>query len=499
MTNAGRPDILLVISDQMVPFLTGAYGHPVVRTPHLSALVAAGVRFDTAYTASPVCGPARSCLMTGRHASCIGAWDNAAPLPSDEITIPHYLTLAGYDTVLAGKMHFVGADQLHGFHRRLTTDIYPAEFGWTPVRDAARPVVKGHARDYVGEAVRVGRWSQYLSYDEETHFRALEYLRAKGVEREDSRAEGSPPFFLCVSYHHPHEPFWPPRAWWDLYEDAPIDVPSFPAELERTYSALDLWLNTFHGTADQPALRDPASLTRVRRAYYALVSYVDDKLGELMAVLAESGLADGTLVVFCSDHGDMLGEKGMVQKRTFYEWSARVPLIVRFPDGLHAGCRVGAPVSLLDLLPTFLDLAGVGERAPCDGTSLLAALAGEAAETRTVFAEYHAQGVHAPCFMARRGRHKYIHVHRHDAQLFDLAADPGEWRNLVREPTHEGLAAELAGAVAERFDAAAIDAAVTASIRRRQLIRRAMAANGTRWDHAPTFDATRPILRQYLR
>ena len=125
-----RPNILFIISDQMVAALNGAYGHPVVQTPHLSRLAAEGVRFDSAYTPFPLCSPGRACLMTGRHASAIGAYDNATLLPADQPTFAHYLSNAGYDTVLSGKMHFVGPDQLHGFQRRLTTDIYPASFDW---------------------------------------------------------------------------------------------------------------------------------------------------------------------------------------------------------------------------------------------------------------------------------------------------------------------------------------------------------------------------------
>ncbi len=127
-----RPNILLVMADQLVPFLTGAYGHPVVRTPNLDRLAERGVRFDAAYTPYPLCAPARAALLTGRYASSIGCYDNAAVFPADQPTIAHYLTNHGYDTALTGKMHFVGPDQLHGFEERLTTDIYPADFGWTP-------------------------------------------------------------------------------------------------------------------------------------------------------------------------------------------------------------------------------------------------------------------------------------------------------------------------------------------------------------------------------
>ena len=480
------PNVLLVMADQLVPFLTGAYGHPVVQTPHLDGLAAGGVRFDAAYTPYPLCAPARAAFMTGRYASSLGCYDNAAVLPSDEPTIAHYLTDAGYDTVLSGKMHFVGPDQLHGFRRRLTTDIFPAGLDWVPTTDENGKFVRGgHAHGYVPPNVGVAPWTKFLSYDEETHFRALEYLR------ERARTGADDPFFLVASYHHPHDPFLVTQELWDLYERADIEVPVRPERLEETYSAMDRWANEAHGT-DEVDLDDPDALRALRRAYYGLVTYVDRKLGELLAALEQTGQARDTIVVFTSDHGDMLGERRMVQKRSFYEWSARIPLVLRFPDGSRAGTRVAEPVSLLDLLPTLLDLAAVPEeeRMPLDGTSLLAAAA-----DRHVLAEYHVEKVRAPCFMARRGRWKYVYVHRHDRQLFDLEADPGEWTNLAGRPELREVERGLETLILQRFDPDRIEADGAASVRRRELIRRAMERNATRWDYEPVVDVT----TQYVR
>lgn len=505
MSDETRPNILFVMADQLIPFLTGAYGHPVVQTPNMERLAREGVRFDAAYTPSPVCGPARSCLMTGQYVSTIGAWDNAAPLACDRPTFAHYLSLAGYDTVLAGKMHFVGPDQLHGYDRRFNTNIYPADFAWTPVRGEQHASERSHALQYQDDAIHIGRWSQFLSYDEEVHFRSLEYLRAKAEDNGARRQRGDPviPFFLTVSYHHPHEPFWPPQRYWDLYEDAAIEIPDFQEDLDRSLSAMDRWLNHFHGVAKAERLRDPQSLRRLRRAYYALVTYVDDKLGELLDELARSGLADNTIVIFTSDHGDMLAEKGMVQKRTFYEWSSRIPLIVRLSDGRHAGTTRPEAVNLIDLWPTFLEMAGVDSWLPVDGKSLVGLLTGddrppEGADQWHTFCEYHSQGVHAPCFMLRQGRFKYIYVHGHDEQLFDLEADPTERHNLAADPAHADLAAAMRLRILERFDPDAIDRAVMESIARRALIRDAMLVNGTRWDVGPRFDPLRPLDEQYL-
>ncbi|MFL6035505.1 MAG: choline-sulfatase [Gaiellaceae bacterium] len=476
------PNILLVMADQLVPFLTGAYGHPVVRTPSLDRLTATGVRFDAAYTPYPLCSPARAALLTGRFASDLGCWDNASILAADEPTVAHHLTNAGYEAVLSGKMHFVGPDQLHGFRRRLTTDVFPAGMDWVPTQDPdGRFVRGGHARSYVPPRVGVTTWTKFLTFDEETHFRALEYLRERAREPADE------PFFLVASYHHPHDPFLVTRELWDSYDGAEI---ALPERRDPNYTAMDRWANEAHET-DAVDLDDEANLTALRRAYYALVTYVDRKLGELLDCLEQTRQADDTLVIFTSDHGDMLGERRMVQKRCFYEWAVRVPLVVRLPGEEDAGLVVERPVSLLDLVPTLLDVAGVphADRLSLDGTSLLDR------GDRPVFAEYHVEKVRAPCFMVRSGRWKCIHVHGHDARLFDLDTDPGEWNDLSGRAELRTTEEHLRDSILARFEPDAIAAAGAASVARRDLVRRAMERNGTSWDYQPFVDAR----QQYVR
>ncbi|HET7045649.1 MAG TPA: choline-sulfatase [Gaiellaceae bacterium] len=473
-------NILLVMVDQLVPFLTGAYGHPVVQTPALDRLAREGIRYDAAYTPYPLCSPARAALLAGRHASDLGTYDNAAVFHADDPTIAHHLTNAGYECVLSGKMHFVGPDQLHGFRRRLTTDVFPAGMDWVPTQDEEGRFARGgHASSYVPPRVGVVPWTQFLSFDEETHFRALEFLRERG------RLGAEEPFFLVASYHHPHDPFQVTRELWDLYEGAEIGLPE---RGEPNYTAMDRWANEAHET-DAVDLDDPANMTALRRAYYGLVTYVDRKLGELLDALEQTGRAADTAVIFTSDHGDMLGERRMVQKRCFYEWSVRVPLVVRLPGGERAGTRVERPVSLLDLAPTLLELAEATLPPALDGRSLL----GD--EDGVVLSEYHVEKVRAPCFMARKGRHKLIHVHGHDARLYDLVADPGEWHDLAGSPELREVEDGLRAAILARFDPERIAADGAASVARRELIARAMQRNGTQWDYQPEFDARRRYVR----
>lgn len=488
MTATSPPNVLLVMADQLVPQLTGPYGCAAAKTPAMDHLAARGITFDAAYTPYPLCAPARAALMTGRYGSDLGCYDNAAVLSPDVPTFAHYLTNAGYETALSGKMHFIGPDQLHGFRHRLTTDVYPAGMDWVPAPDEHGEFpAGGHAHQYVPPNVGVRRWTKFLTYDEETQFRALEFLR------ERARGPQEEPFFLVASFHDPHDPFHVTQELWDLYANVDVPLPQLPEQLAPHLTQLDRWLNRAHGTGEVD-LRDEANLRAMRRAYLGLVTYVDRKLGELLDVLEATGQLDDTVVIFTSDHGDMLGERGMVQKRCFYEWSARVPLLVRLPGDERARERVSTPVSLLDLCPMLLDLAGVPDagRQQLDGTSLLDGLPAD----RILLGEYHVEKVLGPSLMARRGSIKLHYVHGHEERLYDVAADPGEWRDMSAEPAHTADLAELREAILDRFDPDAIHADGQASIRRRLIVQEAMMRNGTRWDFTPDFPGHAP---RYVR
>jgi choline-sulfatase len=477
-----RPNVLLVVADQMTPLLTGLYGHPVVKTPHLNALAEKGVLFDTAYSPCPLCAPARACMLTGTYSSQNGVYDNAAALGCDQPTLCHYLNLMGYDTVLSGKIHFVGPDQLHGFRKRLLPNIYPADFSWTKSRDHKIP--KTHARSYLGSAVHVGRSGRNIEYDERAHTKALDYLTGKGTQKRTNTSYQ--PFFLCVSYNFPHEPFWPPKKYWDLYENEPIGIPKLAPDFEKKHSAMDRWLNRHHGV-DKVDLQEPSSLRRLRRAYYALVTYIDDKVGELVARLQTDDLMDDTIIIFTSDHGDMLCEKNMVQKRCFYESSARVPLLVLSPHVGKKGHVSKTPVSLLDIAPTVLDLAGYDglESLTVDGISLVPFLEGREQPGRAVFSEMHSEGVYATCFMVRKGKYKYIYIHGHDEQLFDLEKDPDEWDDLAHRADYVSIRSELKESIMNRFDPDRIEKELRQSLKKRQFLRKAMSKTGQNWAFNP--------------
>ena len=481
-----KPNILLVIADQMTPFMLEACGHAGARTRNLAALAKRSVHFTSAYTPSPICVPARSCLMTGLHTSTTGCYDNGDPFPGYIPTFAHYLANAGYETVLTGKMHFIGADQLHGFQRRLNTDIYPAGYLWSyplPPDDDPEFQAFPFVPQYQARNIGAG-WSTELQYDEETQFRALEYLRY-APDR---------PWMLTVSFTNPHPPYKVPRAHWEMYKDADLPLPHYPEDMDARYSDFDRALRRWHGL-DREDIRAPEHLIAMRRGFAALAHYIDDKLGELLGVLEERGLRDDTIVIFTSDHGEMLGEHGLIQKRSFYEWSSRIPLMIDMPGSKAR--EVGVPVSLLDLPATLIDIAGETPVRPLEGRSLLPALRGQDIEVVPVISEYHGEGIMRPSFMVRKGDWKYLYCHRAAPRLFNLAEDPGEWINRAGDPGVAHIEADLDAIVTGgRFDLDAIEADIWARLPMKQVVNAAMAANGTAWDYEVRQDAATQYVRR---
>ena len=512
------PNILLVMADQLAPHFTGAYGHPLVQTPSMDSLAERGVRFDMAYCPSPLCAPSRYSMMTGRAASQIGAWDNASEWSAAAPTIAHWLNLAGYRTVLSGKMHFVGPDQLHGFSRRLTTDIYPANFAWTPNWDAAGERIDKwyHNMDSLSGAGQALATYQ-IDYDDEVGFATRRCLYDLAREADDR------PFFLAAAFIHPHDPYVARPEWWSLYDHDEIDLPGpAPAVLDPHTARIRAGIeaDTVGWTHEQ--------CRNARHAYYANTSYFDSWLGALLGALDETGQADDTVVIATSDHGDMLGDRGAWFKMSFFERSARVPLVMAGPD--IAPGTVPNVCSLLDLAPTLMDIAGSPPHetgAPLDGRSLWPAATGGDDPVDETVGEYMGELTSHPIFMIRRGRYKYIHCDTDPPQLYDVEADPDERHNLAGPDEHhqaaesaephrdaesagptdscaaagEGsprsadLAASFAHEVTERWDSSAIREQVLVSQRARRVVH-AAAPEG--WDYAPPRDPANEYIRDHM-
>ena len=490
---ANGPNILLVMADQLAPHFTGAYEHPLVRTQAMDALVERGTRFDAAYCPSPLCAPSRFSMLTGRPVSAIGAWDNAAELPASVPTLAHYLRLAGYRTTLSGKMHFVGPDQLHGFDDRLTTDIYPADFAWTPDWEAPEQRIAKwyHNMTSLSEAGQALATYQ-MDYDEEVGFAAVRHLYDLARDTDER------PFFLAVSFIHPHDPYVARPEWWNLYNHDRIDLPYLPPA-----GSMDPHTGRIRDGIEAATVGyTEAECRNARHAYYANTSYVDSWLGTLLKALEETRQVDNTVVIFTSDHGDMLGDRGTWFKMSFFERSARVPLIMAGPDVVN--WAVPNACSLLDLLPTLLDVATGGapwpEPAPPPaGRSLWESATGGTDPIDETTAEYTAEMTSHPMFMIRRGRHKYIHCDTDPPQMYDVESDPLERTNLATDPDHAGLAAGFATEVADRWDSAAIRDQVLASQRARRVVQAAIETGDLHsWDYTPVRYAAHEYIRNHM-
>ncbi|TVQ58377.1 MAG: choline-sulfatase [Rhodobacteraceae bacterium] len=485
-----RPNILILMVDQLSGTFFPDGPAAFLHAPNLARLAERSTRFDNAYCPSPLCAPARAGVMTGRLPSGSRVWDNAAEFAADLPTFAHWLRRAGYRTTLCGKMHFVGPDQLHGFEERLTTDIYPADFGWTPDwrKPGARVDWWYHNMGSVTGAGVAEVTNQY-DYDDEVAF--LAERKVWDLAREGDGA----PWLLTVSFTHPHDPFVARRRWWDLYEGCDRLAPETPA---LPYDAHDPHARRLLDAADwREGAASEAQVAAARRAYFANVSYIDDRIGAILGALAASG--QEAAVVFLSDHGEMLGERGLWYKMSFYEGSARVPLMIAAP-GLAPG-RVETPVSTLDLAPTLAALAEAqddGLTPWLDGEDL-APVAGGAARSRPVAMEYMAEGSVAPMVALRSGRWKYTACPADPEQLFDLAADPAERTNCAEDTACADVLADMRAAAAARWDLAAIDAAVRDSQARRLSIDAAL-RTGRRypWDFQPLQAASERFMRNHL-
>ncbi|MEM7463594.1 MAG: choline-sulfatase [Pseudomonadota bacterium] len=490
MTRKKQPNILFIQADQLTAFVLSIY-NPAgqAKTPHLDTLARDGVVFENAYSNSPICCPARASQFTGRLPSSHEVWGNGSEFRSDIPTVMHFLRSAGYRAVVSGKCHFIGPDQLHGFDKRLTTDMYPSGFDWS--------VDWAQGYDHrLGTSVKklevsgLCKTNNQILYDAEVQFRTIEYLRYEALEKPEQ------PFFLHVSYTQPHEAYQTLPEYWERYADVDISMPEIPEDDEP--HPVTKWLKIHHGIDQFPP--DEETIRLSRRAYYAMISHLDDYLGELIAELKHLGLYDDTIIVFCSDHGDMLGERGMWFKRSFYEGSLQVPLIFHAPKYFKPA-RIRECVTLADLCPTFSEIGGAksvsNEYGSADSSSFLnLLLQQDSGETRTAIAEYYGPGVIEPWFSIRRGDWKYVWTRKHADLLFNISEDPQEQSDLSQDPGMLTVKEELKSALLDRYDVEAVTARAIESKRTRQWIHTVLdGSDGYRWDYQPLFDGT----QQYVR
>ena len=451
--SAARPNLLFLFSDQHTQRVAGCYGDPVAQTPNLDRLTREGLAFDNAYCPSPLCVPSRMSMLTARHPYAQECWTNDDYLRSDAATWLHALGAAGYRPALAGRLHSMGPDQLHGYAERTVGDHSP-NWGGVPrhnlgVLDKANdPWRESLLRSGIGQ-------SAYQVKDIATADSACDLLRQTAARR---NAGSTDPFCLSVGFLLPHPPY---VAWREDYERFAGRVP--PPKFGRPTASDHAWEAWWRENRGIAQVGDDETM-RARTAYYALTYRMDLLIGQVLDCLEQLGLDDNTLVVYTTDHGDQLGERGLWWKHTLFEDSAKVPLLMRWhahgKPVLPAGERRAHVVNLIDVAATMVDALQAPALPHAQGKSFLpVARDPHAPWTDETFTEHCTDTVPAwtggrtvQQRMVRSGRWKLIYYHGEPLQLFDLETDPFERSDLANDPAHADVRERLLARVLDGWD-----------------------------------------------
>ena len=425
-----RPHLLILMSDQHRGDWTHAAGNAALITPHMDRLAAGGIRFRHAYSSTPTCTPARSALLTGMSPWKHGLLGYGAVAPTLPVELPRLLRDAGYYTCGIGKMHYHSQRAAHGFQQLLLDESGREES--PDFRSDYRSWFYSEAPTLNPDATGID-WNGYdakpYALPERLHPTAWIGDTAVRFLEEYQKPE---PFFLKVSFERPHSPYDPPRRWWDRYEKAALPQANVGAWAAGYAPRSDAGPAPWHGDLGKDQVR------LSRQGYAGSVSFVDEQFGRILDALKKRGWLENTLVVFLADHGDMLGDHNLWRKSYAYEGSARIPMIIHWPAKIRGGQVAEHPVEIRDVLPTLLEAAGVAIPAAVDGKSLLRI----ASDPKAPWREW-IDLEHDVCYAAENhwnaltdGKKKYIfHAMTGQEQLFDLAADPGELRDLSAEST----------------------------------------------------------------
>ncbi|HKY93921.1 MAG TPA: sulfatase-like hydrolase/transferase [Kiloniellales bacterium] len=439
-------NLLILMGDEHNRDFLGCAGHPVVRTPNLDRLAERGTRFTAAYTPSPICVSARASLQCGRPVHQIGAWDSATPYRGRPESWGHRLRDAGQRCLSVGKLHFLRSEDDNGFAPELLPMHIWKGIGWVIGLLRDDPPVSTACREFA-EQLGPGR-SSYTDYDEKVASTAACWIAEEG-----SKADG--PWTLFVSLTAPHYPLLVPEPFWTPYAKAELAPPAHYRNGQPRHPVLERLARCFN----YDDYFDQERVLQAQRSYCGLLAFHDHNLGLVLEALAASGQADRTLVLYTSDHGESLGAHSSWAKSTMYEHSAGVPMILAGPE-VPRGRVAETPVSLLDIHPTAVQAAGLrpsDAEADLPGRSLLELVtAGE--PERPVISEYHDGGAITGITMLRLGRWKYVHYVDYAPQLFDLANDPTEARDLAADPAHAATLARLERELRRHLDPEGVNA-----------------------------------------
>lgn len=434
-----RPNILFIMTDQQRGDCLGADGNTAIRTPNLDRIAAEGARFSCAYSSTPSCTPARAGLLTGMSPWGHGMLGYSKVADKYPVEMPQLLRDAGYHTLGIGKMHWTPQRNLHGFHKTIldeagqeqTVDFRSDYHSWlNSVAPNVDPNQTGlswndfRSASYVlPEEFHPTRWTGNVACNFLDSYNRLD------------------PFFMKISFHRPHSPYDPPQRFMDSYQDAELPSAKIGKWAERYREQSKGWPDIWHGDMGEEQVR------RSRQGYYGSISFVDEQIGRILESLERRGWLEETLVLFTSDHGDMTGDHHLWRKSYAYESSARIPMLLRWPDALGGprGQVIDNPVELRDILPTFLEAAGAPVPELVEGASMLPLTRGQKEGWRPWL-----DLEHDICYDSINhwsalcdGKMKYIyHAIDGEEQLFDLQQDPGELEDLAGEVQHSATLQE---------------------------------------------------------
>lgn len=434
-----RPDIILIMSDQHNPHITGFDGNKIIRTPNLDSLAREGVSFSNMYCPSPLCVPSRSAFLTGQYPSDINVFNNASILSSAIPTFAHSLSAAGYETVLCGRMHFDGPDQFHGFEKRIYGDC---NLFLTEETNGRYFCTCGQTK----YAVQVSGSGQagYEAFDRNVTQKACEFLKA--------RTDEDRPLCMVVGYVLPHNPLIIDKELYEYYYDklAEDNMPSLKAP-ENLHPAIRQWRKN-RGVDDI----SPEHARRALAAYYGLVEKMDKNIGKVIQSAKAKQNSENTIMIYCSDHGDCAGENGLWWKSNYFEGSARVPLTISCPSVFEQDKDVKEVSSLIDLAATLIDLAETEKLPYSEGRSLRGFLEkGGNVENwkEEAYSEYSGAYGEKPSCMIRSGKWKLMYYSEFNSSLlFNMEEDPEELNDLAGKPEFAETVRDLEAKIKNRWN-----------------------------------------------
>lgn len=427
-----KPNILFILSDQHSPHVAGWEGNQAVETPRLDKLAAEGISMTNMYCQNPLCVPSRASLITGQYSKTTGIYDNMHIMQANITTLPRTLSKSGYKTCLIGKSHFNG-EQYHGYQQRPYGDLYGQGHQPDPKR------LPEFGINGLGDVLGNSGPSEMPIELTQTELCVKEACKWLQLHKSGGSDQ---PFMLSVHFDKPHFPIKPPKRFFDKYKGR-LKLPAVNENLMETGNEF-IREGIAHNETGHHYGRDFDVQLRALEAYYGCVEWVDDAAGRIIDVLDYLGYKEDTIVIYSSDHGEMGGEHGTWQKTLFYEASARVPMIMRWPDVIDAGTVSDDIAGLIDMFPTICDAAGIEIPKTCEGISLIPHLKdGSAIPRKGIFSESAVlRATHISGCMYRTGNHKYCYYIDGSEELYDLSVDLDELNNLAGETSHKDIVAK---------------------------------------------------------